>query len=1078
MDIGQVDLIVNFDCLSSPIRMVQRTGRTGRSRDGRVVCLVSEGQEENRLRNSKEATKRLWNALKSSSFQSLSKSIPLFPERPVLRRQNMNVVKEYRLSQIGGHSQRQAKKSNKLSALNSDSWHLNDVEEMSRFQDFGQCALNKKIYKQAIKAWKNSIQLDIESRELRPTRSLGKGTTSAILRALEMSAKLNVHADRGIGVHTNSNRSEGDSYLPSQKQINSPVALNEELFDEDFEDDEPGTVFSPGEYLPESHVCRATVESTNGSQDCMVANKKESNDDINFDKIFGPLEASSGALSLPNDIHSIIFGGSSMYGIDPPEGCATSAESCDEISIESSSASIECDKEQEISMELESPRDFDTNIIYGTPLLEETANESPIRIEHVRNLTKSEFIEKDRLFISSPAAANMGAYDEADENTRVEEEYYTNDHLLTASTALTFNSTNRSKSANMEIGTESGLHAKEIPVGTYGTVNDEIASRKANLVKEHLENDYLPTASPTNNNLTKVYDKNSRALAQENVYDKNSRALAQENIIETTENNKCIIKLDQDKDYCESESQAGQSICFDLSTQDSSSSSSSSSIEIVADADERQEQSPILFPTASASFREISSLTQHKSHVNPQLGILTDNKNEDEQEHDIFVSKGAQNDKSKDKISQLSIQKTPQQDAIAQGNAASSIIANITSVTISVPKRSFNNDEDVIQTTDSALKPRSRLKLRQRTHLERTDKMLTFEESVSTTDIHEDDSPIFNRSRVRKTSIINPFLSQVPETPDISHVAHNKVTTGDKLSATHSLQELNDTPITDSLKDTPTSEHNKNTKQNRIERLAKRRKMNNAVSKFFDIEAGVSTSEDEDDQNSSAAGEFSQDSFINDSSQLGFTQDVLDTLECEKSQNSGTSDAFALHRRLDMTKAQDETFATPILARSRNRSTPSSIPSSEKNLGKMHFIRSVIEHHKKGGDANEIESEYHAIMQNTSTVNHSSQSSPSTYKSQRTDGTSSQHSKSIASPSQQETSAIIKNNPPNTIPMRQSTSQSTQPTQRSQAVSMQKKSSLTEEQRARIEQNRQRALRLRQKKMNIKNGELSPMKKK
>jgi fanconi anemia group M protein len=46
LDIGEVDLIVNFDCLSSPIRMIQRVGRTGRKRNGRVVTLVSEGAEE------------------------------------------------------------------------------------------------------------------------------------------------------------------------------------------------------------------------------------------------------------------------------------------------------------------------------------------------------------------------------------------------------------------------------------------------------------------------------------------------------------------------------------------------------------------------------------------------------------------------------------------------------------------------------------------------------------------------------------------------------------------------------------------------------------------------------------------------------------------------------------------------------------------------------------------------------------------------------------------------------------------------------------------------------------------------
>ena len=46
VDIGEVDLIVNFDCLSSPIRTIQRVGRTGRKREGRVVTLVAEGHEE------------------------------------------------------------------------------------------------------------------------------------------------------------------------------------------------------------------------------------------------------------------------------------------------------------------------------------------------------------------------------------------------------------------------------------------------------------------------------------------------------------------------------------------------------------------------------------------------------------------------------------------------------------------------------------------------------------------------------------------------------------------------------------------------------------------------------------------------------------------------------------------------------------------------------------------------------------------------------------------------------------------------------------------------------------------------
>lgn len=44
--IGEVDLIVNFDVMKSPIRSIQRNGRTGRKRDGRVVFLIADHEEK------------------------------------------------------------------------------------------------------------------------------------------------------------------------------------------------------------------------------------------------------------------------------------------------------------------------------------------------------------------------------------------------------------------------------------------------------------------------------------------------------------------------------------------------------------------------------------------------------------------------------------------------------------------------------------------------------------------------------------------------------------------------------------------------------------------------------------------------------------------------------------------------------------------------------------------------------------------------------------------------------------------------------------------------------------------------
>lgn len=63
LDIGEVDLIVMYDATSSPTRMVQRMGRTGRQRAGRIVVLVTEGKEEHKFQQSQSASKKINRAL-------------------------------------------------------------------------------------------------------------------------------------------------------------------------------------------------------------------------------------------------------------------------------------------------------------------------------------------------------------------------------------------------------------------------------------------------------------------------------------------------------------------------------------------------------------------------------------------------------------------------------------------------------------------------------------------------------------------------------------------------------------------------------------------------------------------------------------------------------------------------------------------------------------------------------------------------------------------------------------------------------------------------------------------------------
>lgn len=60
LDIGDVDLIICYDSQPSSTRMVQRMGRTGRKRNGRVVQFTSEGTESNRYKRNHTTKARIY----------------------------------------------------------------------------------------------------------------------------------------------------------------------------------------------------------------------------------------------------------------------------------------------------------------------------------------------------------------------------------------------------------------------------------------------------------------------------------------------------------------------------------------------------------------------------------------------------------------------------------------------------------------------------------------------------------------------------------------------------------------------------------------------------------------------------------------------------------------------------------------------------------------------------------------------------------------------------------------------------------------------------------------------------------
>uniref|UniRef100_A0A4W5QR91 Helicase C-terminal domain-containing protein n=1 Tax=Hucho hucho TaxID=62062 RepID=A0A4W5QR91_9TELE len=77
LDIGEVDLIVCFDAQKSPIRLVQRMGRTGRKRQGRVVVILAEGREERTYNQSQSNMRSVYKSIVGNSHR-----FHMFPHSP------------------------------------------------------------------------------------------------------------------------------------------------------------------------------------------------------------------------------------------------------------------------------------------------------------------------------------------------------------------------------------------------------------------------------------------------------------------------------------------------------------------------------------------------------------------------------------------------------------------------------------------------------------------------------------------------------------------------------------------------------------------------------------------------------------------------------------------------------------------------------------------------------------------------------------------------------------------------------------------------------------------------------------
>ncbi|KAF2682721.1 P-loop containing nucleoside triphosphate hydrolase protein [Lentithecium fluviatile CBS 122367] len=98
LDIGEVNLIICYDSKASPIRMLQRMGRTGRKREGKIVMLQMEGKEERDATKAKDNYEKMQELIAEGSrftfHDEISRRILPREVQPVVERRPVEIPLE------------------------------------------------------------------------------------------------------------------------------------------------------------------------------------------------------------------------------------------------------------------------------------------------------------------------------------------------------------------------------------------------------------------------------------------------------------------------------------------------------------------------------------------------------------------------------------------------------------------------------------------------------------------------------------------------------------------------------------------------------------------------------------------------------------------------------------------------------------------------------------------------------------------------------------------------------------------------------------------------------------------------
>lgn len=232
-------------------------------------------------------------------------------------------------------------------------------------------------------------------------------------------------------------------------------------------------------------------------------------------------------------------------------------------------------------------------------------------------------------------------------------------------------------------------------------------------------------------------------------------------------------------------------------------------------------------------------------------------------------------------------------------------------------------------------------------------------------------------------------LTQLSGVRIIKKKRKNKTNNADQQARPKKLQKKS----TKVQMSTTVSTRSKNEEANFDEVAAKKeclKRRRQGLARFVVQEAEVGSDQEGDDEEDEVRRieeeeeHCSQDSFINDNAALTqhFSQDHLGRIDPDATDATefdyGNSISYAHasndddqnhHRVLDTRREFENQFRTPNFNRRMMRhqqqpgssSSDNNAPSSQRGLGNMNFIRSVLEHHREGGDCDQIETYYNRM---------------------------------------------------------------------------------------------------------------------